>query len=66
MKFKDLSKKDIELIKNSMLENSVSLTAEALECKETMPKEVFERNMSDSKRLVYLVNVLNGVVEYDK
>ena len=66
MKFESLSKDDIQLIKSAMLESSVSLTSEALECKETMPKEAFERNMSNSKRLVYLVNVLNGVIEYDK
>lgn len=66
MKFESLRKDDIQLIKFAMLESSVSLTSEALECKETMPKEVFERNMSKAERLIYLVNVLNGVIEYNK
>lgn len=66
MKFENLSKEDIQLIKNAMMESSVSLIADARECKEVMSKESYERDMTTAKRLVYLVNVLNGVKEYDK
>lgn len=66
MKFENLSKEDIQLIKRAMLENAVTLTSEALECEDVMPKEVCEKNMADSDRLIYLVNVLDGVYEYDK
>lgn len=66
MKFENLSKEDIQLIKRAMLENAVTLTSEALECEYVMPKEVCEKNMSDSDRLIYLVNFLDGAYEYDK
>lgn len=65
MKFDDLNKKDIELIKSSMLERAVTLTASALECKEVMTEESYKKDMDNSDRLIYLVNVLNGVDEYD-
>lgn len=48
MKFEDLKKEDKELIKNCMLNQSVSLTAEALQCKEVMPKETYEREMNNA------------------
>ncbi|WP_027639412.1 hypothetical protein [Clostridium cadaveris] len=63
MKFSNLSNEDINLIKNAMLENSVSLVATALECKSVMPIEVYESDMQNADRLIYLVNVLNGVAE---
>lgn len=66
MELKNLNKEDMELIKKAMLENSVTLTAEMLECKDVMPKESFERNRAEANRLVYLVNVLNGVDAYDR
>lgn len=66
MKFENLSKEDIELNKRAMLENAVTLTSEDLGCEGAMPKEVCEKNMADSYRLIYLVNVLNGVCEYDR
>lgn len=66
MKFENLSKEDIELIKRAMLENAVTLTSEALGCEDVMPKEACEKNMADSDRLIYLVNVLDGAYEYDK
>lgn len=66
MKFEELSKEDKELIKRSMLHDSVSMTSEALECKEVMPIETYERQMSESERLIYLVNVLDGKVRYNK
>ena len=47
-----------------MLHDSVSMTSEALECKEVMPIETYERQMSESERLIYLVNVLDDKVEY--
>ncbi|MDU1587001.1 MAG: hypothetical protein E6860_15810 [Clostridium sp.] len=66
MKFDDLIKEDQELIKSTMLAQSVSITAEALECKEIMPSEAYERDMKCADRLIYLVNVLNDKVNYDK
>lgn len=66
MNFDNLRKKDKELIKDSMLNQSVSLTAESLECKDVMPKETYKRQMKEADRLIYLVNVLNNKVEYDK
>lgn len=66
MKIENLNKKDIELIKSAMLENSVSLISTALECKEVMPTECYDRDMKNADRLVYLVNVLNGVSDYDR
>lgn len=66
MKIENLSKEDIDLIKDAMLENSVSLVSSALECKEVMPIDCYERDMRNADRLVYLVNVLNGVSDYDR
>lgn len=43
MKFEELSKEDKVLIKRAMLHDSVSMTSEALECKEVMPIETYER-----------------------
>jgi len=64
--FDNLNKEDIELIKSAMLQNAVTLTSEALECKDVMPIEVYEKDMANSDRLIYLVNVLNDVSEYDR
>ncbi|MDU5208155.1 MAG: hypothetical protein E6441_00835 [Clostridium sp.] len=66
MKFDDLIKEDKELIKSTMVAQSVSITAEAIQCKDVMPEEVYEREMKNADRLVYLVNVLNGIISYDK
>lgn len=66
MRFENLSKEDFGLIKSVMLEHAIDLVSEALECEDVMPKEVYERNMKQSDRLIYLVNVLNGVYEYDE
>lgn len=49
-----------------MLAQSVSVTNEAIQCKDVMPKEVYEREMKNADRLIYLVNVLNDKVNYDK
>lgn len=65
MKFDDLREEDKNLIKDSMLQQSVSLTAEALECKNVMPQETYEKQMNDADRLIYLVNVLNDKAKYD-
>ncbi|WP_040413612.1 hypothetical protein [Clostridium thermobutyricum] len=65
MKFENLRKEDRELIKRSMLNHSVSLTSEALECKEAMSKEAYEKTMRDADRLIFLVNVLNDRKNYD-
>lgn len=64
MKFENLREEDKELIKRAMLNDSVSLTSEALLCKDVMPVEAFEKNMFEADRLVYLVNVLNNKSEY--
>ena len=66
MKFDDLIEEDKELIKSTMLAQSVSVTAEAIQCKDVMPKEAYEREMKNADRLIYLVNVLNDKVNYDK
>lgn len=66
MKFDNLKEEDIKLIKEAMLQNSVTITASCLENKEVMPKEAYEKDMNNANRLIYLVNVLNDVVEYDK
>lgn len=65
MKFENLRQEDKEIIKNSMLHESVSLVAEALECKSVMPEEMYERQMKIADRLMYLVNVLNDKIKYD-
>ena len=59
MRFEDLRKEDFELIKKAMMGHSTELLSEAVECKEVMPKEVYEENIEESKRLLYLVDVLN-------
>ncbi|MFR9290996.1 hypothetical protein [Clostridium paraputrificum] len=66
MKFDDLIEEDKELIKSTMLAQSTSMVAEALQCKDVMPEEVYEREMNNAYRLIYLVNVLNDKVNYDK
>ena len=64
--YENLSKEDKDLIKRCMLNQSVSITAEMLQCKEVVPKETYEKEMRDADRLIYLVNVLNGKTHYDK
>lgn len=66
MKFESLRKEDFELIKSAMLGHATELVSEALECEAITPKEVYERNMEQSDRLIYLVNVLEGAYEYDE
>lgn len=65
MKFDDLIKDDQELIKSTIIAQAVSMTAEAIQCKDVMPEEVYEREMKNADRLIYLVNVLNGIINYD-
>lgn len=64
MNFDNLKKEDKELIKDSMLRQSVSSKAEALECKGVIPKEIYEKQMNEADRLIYLVNVLNDKISY--
>lgn len=64
MNFNNLRKEDQELIKRCMLNQSVSLTSEALTCKDVMPKETFEKTLDEADRLLYLVNVLNEKSQY--
>lgn len=61
---KTLSEKDWKLVIDAMSESAVSRTSEAQEYKADMPKESYERNMNESDRLVYLINVLEGRKEY--
>lgn len=65
MKFEDLREEDKHLIKSAMLHDSVSMTSEALNCKEVMPIETYKKQLSEADRLIYLLNVLNGVVKYN-
>lgn len=65
MKFENLREEDQELIKKSMLHDSVSMISEALNCKEVMPTEMYEKQMSEANRLIYLVNVLNDKTKYN-
>lgn len=64
MRFEDLKEEDKELIKRAMLHDSVSMTSEALNCKDVMPVETYNRQMDEADRLIYLVNVLNDKVKY--
>ena len=66
MRFENLRKDDVILIKNAILENAISLTTDALENKDTMTTEIYEKCMSDSYRLIYLISVLEDKIEYDK
>ena len=61
---RSLSERDWKLIISAMTESAVSKTSEAQMYKADMPKESYELNMSESDRLVYLVNVLEGRKEY--
>lgn len=65
MRFEDLKEEDKELIKRAMLHDSVSMTSEALNCKDVMPVETYNKQMDESDRLIYLVNVLNDKVKYN-
>lgn len=65
MRFEDLKEEDKELIKRAMLHDSVSMTSEALNCKDVMPVETYNRQMDEADRLIYLVNVLNGKAKYN-
>ena len=66
MRFENLRKDDVILIKNAILENAISLTTDALENRDVMAKEAYDKCMSDSYRLIYLISVLEDKVEYDK
>ena len=66
MKIENFAKEDIQLIKRAMLENSVTLTSSALQCKNTMLEESYKRVMDSAKRLIFLVNVIDGFADYDK
>lgn len=65
MRFEELRKEDVKLIKDAMLENSVSIIAEYQANKETISKDTYRYGMTKGKRLVYLLNVLNHKKEYD-
>jgi len=65
MQFEDLNQEDIKLIKDAMLENSVSVIAECQECRKVISEERYDEEMNRGKRLVYLVNVLNAKKVYD-
>lgn len=62
--FKDLKEEDIQIIKGAVIENSVSVIAECLECKNVMPIDAYYREMERAERQIYLINVLNGIQEY--
>ncbi|MEW9093968.1 MAG: hypothetical protein AB2417_02700 [Clostridiaceae bacterium] len=66
MKFEELDDKDIKLIKDAMIQNSVTLIAECQECKKVMSKESYERDIQNGRRLVHLINVLNNKEEYKR
>jgi hypothetical protein len=61
---KELSQDDWELIISAMMDTTVSKKSISLLNKSTMPKEDYERYKIESDRLVYLVNVLNGIKPY--
>ncbi|RHW65437.1 hypothetical protein DZC34_09360 [Clostridium botulinum] len=62
--YKGLSKEDWELITSALMGHSVTMTSECMQCKDVMSKESYERDIKESERLVYLVNVLQGRKEY--
>lgn len=66
MKFEDLDNKDIKLIKDAMLQSSVTLISECEKCKEVMSQESYNKDRYKGERLVYLFNVLNNKKEYKK
>ncbi|KOY65497.1 hypothetical protein [Clostridium sporogenes] len=65
MKIENLKSKDIELIKGAMVENSVSVIATCQECKNVMPIDSFCKDMERANRLIYLINVINDVRNYN-
>lgn len=61
---KSLSQKDWDLINSALMGQSVTIVADCQENKDIMPAESYNRDMNESERLVYLVNVLQGRKEY--
>lgn len=66
IKFTDMKDEDKNLIKSAMLQCSLALKSEALNKENEITKSLSERNIAKSERLIYLVNFLNGVFEYDR
>lgn len=66
MKFDNLKLEDIKLIKDTMAENAINITITCQECKNIMPIDTFYKNMEVANRLAYLINVLNGVIDYEE
>lgn len=66
MNMGNLDEKDMRLIKAAMFEGSISIASLAVESKEEISTECYEREMKKADRLMYLINVLNGVVDYDR
>ncbi|EHJ00413.1 hypothetical protein CDLVIII_3868 [Clostridium sp. DL-VIII] len=62
--YNGFKREDWELIKKAMCETAVALVGDCQECASVMPKESIERDMKDSDRLIYLINVLIGKEEY--
>lgn len=61
---KSLSQKDWDLINSALGGYIVTTVADCQENKNVMPKESYNRDMKESERLTYLVNVLLGKQEY--
>lgn len=53
-----LSEKDKDLIKKRMLNQSLSILSEMVQCKEVIPNKIYEKEMRDEYKLIYLVNML--------
>lgn len=60
---KILSKRDLKLLVNSLMEDSVSIIAQCEECKNVMGK-TYDEEKKRADRLIYLANVLDGRKEY--
>lgn len=61
---KSLSEKDWQLVESALMGHTVTITSTCMTCKEVMPEESYNREMNESERLVYIVNVLQGRKEY--
>lgn len=61
---KSLSQKDWELINSALMGHIVTIVADCQENKNIMPTESYNKDIKESERLVYLVNVLQGRKEY--
>lgn len=62
---KVLSEKDWKLIEGALMGHTVTITSTCVTCKDAMPEKTYNREMDESERLVYLINVLQGRKEYD-